>query len=525
MNHTTTTRETSKLPGVRATLLGIVGAAALVAFPLNTKAAPTARPNIVFITADDLNYDSTGCYGCRIRDLTPNIDRLATEGVRFQYAFSTVAVCQPVREIMHSGRYPHRSGAMGFFPLKPEVRTLNQQLHDAGYLISMFGKNGHYMPVKSFPVDYEEKTINRHPAQLAAATKKFIGMARAQGKPFFHHVNCGDPHHPLIGAKGPDDLADGDAPSRWITPAEVTEVPGFLEDLPEVRREMAQYYTNVKRLDDCVGAVLKALDETGQRGNTIVMFYGGDHGMAWPFAKSNDYENSSRGGLLVRWPGVVSPGLVDTDHLVSTLDFTPTLLDATGVTMIPDMDGRSFLPALKGVRMPGWDRVYTFYNQGGIYVWMTMRCVRTKDRSYIWNGWSDGKTEYQAGLWSEKGAIMKGSSLAWPAMFRAAKTNPAIKARVDLLIYRVPEEFYDMSSDRFERNNLIADAGRQKEIEALRSDLLALMRRTGDPFADAFAQRNDRSVYLKTTDKLSEVYYNPAKKKASDTAKKKAAQR
>jgi N-sulfoglucosamine sulfohydrolase len=93
-----------------------------------------------------MNHDSAGCYGCLVKDLTPNMDRLATEGVRFVHAYSTVAVCQPVREIMHTGMYPHRNGAMGFFPLKPEVRTLNQQLHDAGYLISMIGKNPHYQP-------------------------------------------------------------------------------------------------------------------------------------------------------------------------------------------------------------------------------------------------------------------------------------------------------------------------------------------------------------------------------------------
>lgn len=109
----------------------------LVAAPGSTLQAETAgeRPNVLFITADDMNYDSSDIYGGPIKDLTPNLDRLAAEGMRFHYAYSTVAVCQPVREIMHTGLYPHRNGAMGFFPLKPEVRTLNQQLHDAGYLI------------------------------------------------------------------------------------------------------------------------------------------------------------------------------------------------------------------------------------------------------------------------------------------------------------------------------------------------------------------------------------------------------
>jgi N-sulfoglucosamine sulfohydrolase len=314
---------------------------------------------------------------------------------------------------MHSGLYPHRNGAMGFFPLKPEVRTLNQQLHDAGYLISMFGKNGHYQPAGNFCVDLEETIITRSPAKLTEATKRFLAMAREQKRPFFHHVNCTDPHRPFIGAKGPDDLAHGDPPSRWIKPEEVAEVPGFLEKLPDIRRELACYYTNVRRLDDCVGAVLKTIEEEGFGTNTIVMFYGGDHGMAFPFAKSNDYENSSRGALILRWPGVIKPGGVDRRHLVSTLDFTPTLLDAVTLPAIPGIDGRSFLPALKGREMDGWERVFTFYNQSAGRNWLLMRCVRTKERSYIWNAWSDGKMEYKA-------ENMGG--LTWKAMLKAGKS-------------------------------------------------------------------------------------------------------
>ena len=123
---------------------------------------------------------------------------------------------------MQTGLYPHRNGAMGFFPIKPEVRTLNQQLHDAGYLISMFGKGRHHQPAEKFCVDVANDTISRHPSQLADATRKFLKMAREQGRPFFHNVNCYDPHRPFIGIKGPDDLAEGEPPSRWIKPEEIT---------------------------------------------------------------------------------------------------------------------------------------------------------------------------------------------------------------------------------------------------------------------------------------------------------------
>ena len=454
-------------------------------------------PNILYFTADDMNYDSSAVFGGPIKDLTPNVDRLAAEGLRFEHAYSTVAVCQPVRQTMFCGLYPHRSGSMGFFPVKPGVRTLNQQLRDAGYLISRFGKGRHLQPSGQFCTDVGDDTISRKPKALAEATRKFLRMAREQGKPFFHNINCYDPHRPFIGMKGPDDLAEGEAPSRWIKPEEVTEVPGFLEDLPEIRRELAGYYTNVRRLDDAVGAVLAVLKEEGFADNTIVVFYGGDHGMSFPFGKSNSYENSSRGALIVRWPGVTQPGSVDRNHMVSTLDFTPTLLDALKLPAIPDIDGRSFLPALKGETMSGWDRVFTQYNAAFGNNWLPMRCIRTKQRSYIWNAWSDGKRKYQT-------ENMAG--LTWKAMVAAAETNPAIKARTELYSLRVPEEFYDLTKDRFERTNLIADPEYKAEIDSMRGELLALMRRTGDPFTEAFAQRDQPDLIPATLKKLRQEY-------------------
>jgi N-sulfoglucosamine sulfohydrolase len=322
-------------------------------------------------------------------------------------------------------------------------------------------------------------------------------MAREQKRPFFHNVNCYDPHRPFIGMKGPDDLAGGEPPSRRIQVEEITRVPGFLEDLPGIRRELAGYYTSVRRLDDAVGAVLAVLKEEGVEDNTIVVFYGGDHGMSFPFGKSNNYENSSRGALIVRWPGVTKPGSVDRDHLASTLDFTPTLLDAARLPAIPDLDGRSFLPALKGEKMAGWDRVFTVYNAAFGNNWLPMRCIRTKDRSYIWNAWSDGKKKYQT-------ENMAG--LTWKAMAAAAESSPEIKARTEFYLHRAPEEFYDLTKDRCERVNLIADPAREVEIGTMRRELLALMQRTGDPFAAAFADRDNPVLVPAVLDQLKKEY-------------------
>ena len=139
---------------------------------------------------------------------------------------------------------------------------------------------------------------------------------------------------------------------------------------------------------------------------------------------------------------------------------------------------------------------------------------RTKDRSYIWNAWSDGRTQYRA-------ENMNG--LTWKAMLAAADSDPTIQARTDFYLHRVPEEFYDLTGDRCERQNLIQDPSRQAEIASLRQELLALMQRTGDPLAEAFAQRDKPEVLAAARQKLMDEYQRPPRAKAKAKAKRAAA--
>jgi len=126
-----------------------------------------------------------------------------------------------------------------------------------------------------------------------------------------------------------------------------------------------------------------------------------------------------------------------------------------------------------------------------------MRCIRTRERSYIWNAWSNGTKKYQT-------ENMAG--LTWKAMLAAAETNPAIKARTDLNSFRVPEEFYDLTNDRNERVNLIDDPKHQAEIDTMRQQLLAVMQSTGDPFAEAFANRDQNDLIPAVIEKMIKEY-------------------
>lgn len=225
---------------------------------------------------------------------------------------------------------------------------------------------------------------------------------------------------------------------------------------------------------------MRELEAAGVADNTLVMFFGGDQGMAFPFAKSNLYAAGSRGALILRWPGKIPAGQSDDEHLVSTIDFAPTLLEAAGLPEMENIDGRSFLPVAKGGRQDGRDIVFTVYHETFSKAQLEMRCVRTRDAAYIWNAWSDGKMQYRA-------ENMSGAS--WKAMLAAAENDPAMRERCDYYLFRNPEEFYLMEGDEVERNNRIEDPKMATKIKEMKATLSAWMKKYEDPLHEEFLKR------------------------------------
>lgn len=470
-------------------------------------AAPaSARLNILLITADDMNYNTPGYAGGTVPDITPNLDRLAREGLRIVNAHVAVAVCQPSRECLMTGRYPHHNGATGFYPVRKDVPTLPESLRAAGYRLGILGKVSHLKPDEKFPWDFMhdqgELGAGRDPALYYRYTREFFAQAKAAGRPFFLMANSHDPHRPWAGSdqekmrgqKGgkkkkktatakSDDESDVSgshypAPNRIYRAEEIT-VPGFLPDLPDVRKETAQYYSSAHRCDETVGEVLRALRESGFEASTLVMFLS-DNGISMPFAKSNCYFTSTRTPWVVRWPGRVKAGAVDADHFISGIDYMPTILEAAGVAAPPGMDGRSFVPLLTHGKQAGRDHVFTCYNDTSGRRTYPMRCLQTPRFGYIFNAWSDGKTLYRS-------EPMNGMTFA--AMQKAAPTNPAVASRVELLLHRVPEELYDFAADPDALRNLATDSKYREQLQQMRRQMLAWMEQTQDPLAAGFATR------------------------------------
>jgi len=469
------------------------------------------RPNILLITADDMNWDSPGCFGGRTPQITPNIDRLASEGMRFEHAHITIAVCQPSRSVLMTGRYPHRNGAEGFQPINTSVPTLQEQLHKADYLQGILGKVKHLAPPGKFNwdmiEDYQDLGCGRNPELYYKYAGDFFRQAAIRKQPFFLMANSHDPHRPFHGSQQEQKkfvkvLKDIPAPSR-VYKGEEIEVPGFLPDLPDVRREIAQYYSSVRRCDDTVGAVLRALRESGQADNTLIMFLS-DNGMALPFAKTNCYLHSTRTPWIAVWPGRIKSGTVDKQHFISGIDFVPTALDAAGVDFPGGMDGTSFLPVLMGKQQPERDKVFTQFHQTSARNRYPMRCVQTRRFGYIFNPWSDGqrvfKNESQSGL-------------TFNAMKAAAQQDESIAGRVKLFQYRVIEEFYDFKNDPDGLNNLIDDPNYKEQINELRKELHDWMKKTGDSALNSFENRTSPAALKKFMEEQDDRSGRKQKKK------------
>jgi len=462
----------------------------LACFPLLLITPDTSaevRPNVLFITVDDMNRDSVGVYGCPIPEITPHIDQLASEGMRFEHAHVSIAICMPTRAVWMTGRYPHRSGALGFDRINGDVPTLLETLHDAGYHTGIMAKVPHVVPSRGDAWDTvvpaSELGVGRDPDKYYDKSKKFFAEVSASNKPFFLMANSQDPHRPFANSQQEKGRLKGKKKdpnfhthvSRTFDPQEIP-VPGFMPDLPEIRQELAEYFTSVHRADEIVGSLLKALEESGLASQTIVVFTS-DHGMPLPFAKTNCWRHSTITPWIVRWPGVVKPGSLDQEHMISGIDFTPTILDAVGLSPLPGVDGRSYVPILKGKSQEGRNVVFTSINRTSGRNEYPMRCVMTKNASYIFNGWSDGEKVFRNE--SQAGLTMK-------AMKQAAKTDEAIASRVQHFLYRTPEELYDNNSDPDALQDLTKNPDHQAMLKRMRATLLEQMKETNDAVLPMF---------------------------------------
>lgn len=421
------------------------------------QAQTQALPNLVLILSDDHSYPYLGCYGHP--DLrTPNLDRFAAGGMRFDRAFQAAPQCVPSRTALLTGRSPV-SARMGRFnsPLPADVVTLPELLREKkdyftgvcrrwfhldgsgrpGPINSdIFARNGSLTWEKR--IDFIDRTGDR--AKTGDVVNQFLDKKPA-GKPFFLWVNFSDPHHPWDRAK-----------EGGYDPAKLT-LPKQLPDLPGVRDDVARYYDEITRMDSEFQSVLDVLEARGFADSTLVVFMG-DNGMAFPHGKGSLYDPGLQVPMLARWTGRIKPGSISTD-LISGEDITPTFLDAAGLSTVKPMSGRSFLKHLTGQSYPA--RKYIFgarlHHGSAAFTPTTKantfdlsRCVRSATHKLIYN--CTPQMEYAP--------VDSAGGPGWTQM-TAAHQEGKLPEAFDRAYFQRPRpvfELYDLAADPREFNNL-----------------------------------------------------------------------
>ena len=414
-----------------------------------------ARPNILFMTCHDLGQHLS-CYG-RQTVHSPALDRLAGEGVLFEKSFCTAPQCSPSRAALHTGRHAHSNGMLGLahrpfnWRLHDDEKHAAQWLREAGYETALWGVQHltRTADVARLGYDHYDADDPVAPAPIIAAqAAAFLRDPRRQDRPFYLEVGFFEPHRPYDYGGAPPDDSHG------------VEVPPYLDDTPQARREFAALQGAIRRLDEGVGRILAALEETGLDAHTWVIF-AADHGVAMPRAKCTLYDPGIATALLMRWPtGGVGGG---TRHgtLISYVDVLPTLLEGLGLPVPANLHGRSFWPLLQGQPYRPNDRIFAEKTYHTAYE--PMRGIRTAAHKLIVNLEVDTKVNVPDDI--REGAI-------YPTMLpRLVGQRPCL-------------ELYDLVNDPGETINLAGKPEYRAVERDLKAQLIDWMRATDDPILD-----------------------------------------
>ncbi len=385
-----------------------------VAFPTfsSLPAAQRPRPNVLFICADDHAAYVAGAYGNKLVR-TPNIDRLADGGMRFDRAYSNAPICTASRGSFITGRYPRTIGVTQLrTPLPAEETTLAEMLKAAGYDTAAIGKthfnsrlkHGYDMligyrehhqwlqqrgakplpkGVEVLPLfkpfrDHARVWLNGMYVPFGAVDEDILGtffaneaagfIERDRHRPFFLFISFYEPHSPF---RFPVEFANRHDPSKFpvakVGPDDDAQIPAIFRDLSDAEKQgiTASYYTSTEFMDKNVGLVLDALQRSGEADNTLVIYIG-DHGYMLGhhgrFEKHCSFEQANRAPLLLRYPGKIAPGR-HTDALTEFIDIVPTVLDFCGLATPDAVQGRSLAALATGKTDRHRRRIFVEYAQ------------------------------------------------------------------------------------------------------------------------------------------------------------------
>jgi N-sulfoglucosamine sulfohydrolase len=445
----------------------------LLCAPHTTQATQTSRrPNILWISTEDISPD-LGCYGDSYA-VTPSVDKLAAQGVRYTNAFATAPVCAPSRSAIITGMYPTTIGSMHMRSkaVPPAgVKAFTETLRAAGYYCTNNSKTDY---------NFEAPPAHRPPDTVWDDSSNTAHWRNRPDKsePFFAVFNILVSHESQV--RVPDEVYKRN--TARLTPAQVHDparaaLPPYYPDTPLVRKDWARYYDNITAMDYIVADILKQLEEDGLAENTVVFFWG-DHGRGLPRSKRFVYDSGLRVPLIVRWPGQIQPGTTN-DELVCLFDLGPTALSLAGVPIPQHMQAQAILGPQK--KAP---REFTFAHRDRMDETEDMvRSVMGKRYHYIRNFHPD-RPYFQYLDYLEEMPTMK----EWRRLYKDhmnaldPKYGKALGPAQLLFMgpSKPPEELYDVTVDPHEIHNLAASPEHQAILKQMRAALDKWQKETND---------------------------------------------
>ncbi|TKA67357.1 hypothetical protein B0A55_09685 [Friedmanniomyces simplex] len=451
---------------------------------------PTQHKNIVLLIADDLGK-YIGSYGCPSIS-TPNLDRLADSGTRFDMAFASTASCSGSRSTIYTGLHTHENGQYGLnwarshFQTFQYVASAPKLFNQAEYRTGIIGKV-HVGTEEVYCWQVREESGTRDVAWVADRCEAFFQQATVDDKPFFLTVGYIDPHRDIStrGGFGNQERQYGTrVPLLDVKPEDV-EVPRWLTDLPETRQELVEYYKAINRTDTGVGLVYEALERQGLLESTLVMFTS-DNGPPFVNSKTTLYDAGIHLPLIVRQPGAKA-GIVN-PNMISFVDILPTLLDWAGIPLdarssdkdsrlpaSPPRQGRSFLPLLQRTDLlpeSDWQHhvfgSHTFHEMQNY--WPT-RILRTRRYKYHRNVAWRLDFPFAGDLYA---------SIAFEGIRNMEPPVMMGQRKLKDYIFRPPEELYDLDADPDEVRNLAGEGACESLLLKCRERVTEWQKQTKD---------------------------------------------
>lgn len=421
----------------------------------DTSKQRNSQPNIVFMLADDCSYYDLGVYGSKDA-ITPNIDQLARDGMKFNRCYQSAPMCSPTRHNLYTGLYPVKTGAYPNHTMaKDGTLSIVQHLKPLGYRVALAGKR-HILPESVFPFEYLTKSnqVDEYPKIDA-----FVKDAVSKEEPFCLFFNSKEPHTPWD---------KGDA---TLFPPEKLSLPPFFVDTKETRENFSRYLAEINYLDWQVGQVLEIIENNGLKENTLVIF-ASEQGNSFPYAKWTCYDVGVRSAFIARWPGNIKAGTVS-DALIEYTDVTPTFISMAGGTAPQYLDGRSLVDVLKGETDTHKDYAYSL---------MTTRGINNGSDHYGIRSVVDDRYRYILNLTPE---VPFNNNITvketwWDGWKEVAKTDEFAARMVRNYQYRPARELYDVVVDPYNMNNLAEDPQYEDTVKTLHGKLTSWMENCGD---------------------------------------------